>query len=170
MSAVQIHPDVAAVMGVLGDLALACSPAKVEADNSEYGAAISEIGLSPVRFRVGKLTPTKVGVFVTVWRRSLSGSTEPLPAEERNDVLVVCVREDSRFGAFAFPKSALVQHGVVSVGGAGGKRGFRVYPPWSATTNRQAKKSQQWQCNYFFEMADGSAIDSQRAIRLFVAA
>ena len=170
MSAVQLHPDVVVVLRVLGGLALACSPAIVEVDNVEYGAAIAEIGRSPVRFRVGKLTPTKVGLFVTVWRRSLSGSTEPLPAEECIDVLVVCVREESRFGAFAFPKAALVQHGVVSVGGAGGKRGFRVYPPWSATTNRQAKKSQQWQCDYFFEMADGSAIDAQRAIRLFVAA
>ncbi len=170
MSAVQVHPDVAMVMRVLGGLGLVCSPAIVEADNAEYGAAISAIGRSPGRFRVGKLTPTKVGLFVTVWRRSLGGSTEPLPAEECIDVLVVCVREDSRFGAFAFPKAALVKHGVVSVGGAGGKRGFRVYPPWSATTNRQAKKSQQWQCSYFFEMADGSAIDAQRAIRLFVAA
>lgn len=170
MSAVLAHPDVAMVMGALGGLDLACSPAKVEADNSEYGAAISKIGRSPVRFRVGKLTPTKVGLFVTVWRRSLGGSTEPLPAEEDIDVLVVCVREDSRVGAFAFPKAALVKYGVVSVGGAGGKRGFRVYPPWSATTNRQAKKSQQWQCQYFFEITDGSAIDAQRAIRLFVAA
>ncbi|MCO4254785.1 MepB family protein [Pseudarthrobacter cellobiosi] len=170
MSGVQVHPDVAMVMRVLGDLGLACSPAKVEADNAEYGAAISAIGRSPVRFRVGKLTPTKVGLFVTVWRRSLGGSTEPLPAEEDPDMLVVCVGEDSRVGAFAFPKAALVKHGVVSVGGAGGKRGFRVYPPWSATTNRQAKKSQQWQCNYFFEMADGSAIDAQRAIRLLVEA
>ncbi len=170
MSAVQVHPDVAMVMRVLGGLGLVCSPAIVEADNAEYGAAISAIGRSPGRFRVGKLTPTKVGLFVTVWRRSLGGSTEPLPAEECIDALVVCVREDSRFGAFAFPKAALVKYGVVSVGGTGGKRGFRVYPPWSATTNRQAKKSQQWQCRYFFEMADGSAIDAQRAIRLFVAA
>ena len=72
MSAVQVHPDVAMVLRVLGGLALACSPAIVEADNHEYGAAVSEIGRSPVRFRVGKLTPTKVGLFVTVWRRSLS--------------------------------------------------------------------------------------------------
>lgn len=170
MSGLQVHPDVAMVIRVLGDLGLACSPAKVEADNAEYGAAISAIGRSPVRFRVGKLTATKVGLFVTVWRRSLDGSTEPLPAEECSDVLVICVREDSRVGAFAFPKAALVKHGVVSVGGAGGKRGFRIYPPWSATTNRQAKESQQWQCNYFFEMADGSATDAQRASRLFVVA
>lgn len=37
---------------------------------------------------------------------AIDGSTGPLPAEEYSDVLVVCVREDFRVGAFAFPKAA----------------------------------------------------------------
>ena len=52
-------------------------------------------------------------------------------------------------GHFAFPTSALVKHGIVSVKGSGGKRGFRVYPPWSEVSNRQAIKTQHWQCSYF---------------------
>ncbi|MFJ5958296.1 MepB family protein [Paenarthrobacter sp. NPDC092416] len=123
-----------------------------EADNSEYGAAAARTGQSLVRFRVGKLTPTKVGLFVAVWRRAVDGSTEPFPAEDDTETLVIIVSEGSRLGHFVFPKSALVTHGIVSVDGRGGKRGFRVYPPWSATANRQAKQSQQWQCEYFVDV------------------
>jgi len=162
-----IHPDVALVSGVIGGLGVGCSPVEVEVDNTEYGAVISEVGRSTVRFRVGKLTPTKVGLFVAVWRRAPDGSTEPFPAEDTVDVLVISAREGSRFGAFVFPKSALVEHGIVSVGGVGGKRGFRAYPPWSSTANPQAKRSQSWQCDYFLEIGDGSAFDAQRANRLF---
>lgn len=103
-----------------------------------------------IRFRVGKLTPpTKVGLFVAVWRRAQNGSTEPFPAEDGIGLLVVTVREGSNMGHFAFPTSALVQHGIVSAKGVGGKRGFRVYPPWSEVSNRQAIRTQQWQCDYF---------------------
>lgn len=156
--------------GAIEGVGLGCSPAEVEVDNAEYGAAISGVGPATVRFRVGKLTPTKVGLFVTVWQRAADGSTAPFPAEDAVDVLVVSAREGSRFGVFAFPKAALVANGIVSVGGAGGKRGFRVYPPWSATENPQAKRSQRWQCAYFLEIEAGPAFTEQRAARFFDAA
>jgi hypothetical protein len=69
-----------------------------------------------------------------------------------------------------FSEQALVEHGIVSVGGVGGKRGFRVYPPWSETINRQAQQSQPWQCNHCVEIGDGSAVKAERALRLFSSA
>lgn len=110
---------------------------------------IARCGPELIRVRVGKLTPTKVGLFVAVWRRAADGSTEPFPADDAVGTLVVTAREGDQSGHFAFPASALVEHGIVSVDGVGGKRGFRVYPPWSATANRQAKLTQQWQCGFF---------------------
>ncbi|WP_248579765.1 MepB family protein [Nocardioides sp. InS609-2] len=137
-----------------------------EPDNVDYGAVVSVTG--ETRFRVGKLTPRKVGLFVTVWRRAADGSTEPLSAGDGARSLVITVREGDGFGLFVFPKSALVEHGIVSVDGVGGKRGFRVYPPWSSTANSQAKRSQWWQCEFFLDL-NGGEIDAERARRLFEA-
>ncbi|MGR0160531.1 MepB family protein [Paenarthrobacter nitroguajacolicus] len=143
------HPDVTEALQALSRASGSPSIPVPEADNHEYGAAVANLGHELIRFRVGKPTPRKVGLFVAVWRRAQDGSTEPFPAEDGTQLLVITVREGTQSGFFAFPKSALVLHGIVSVGGTGGKRGFRVYPPWSATTSKQAKLTQHWQCEYF---------------------
>jgi len=145
----DVHPDVAEALQALTQLSGQYSPAMPEADNHEYGAAVASRGQELIRFRVGKLTPTKVGLFVAVWRRAQDGSTEPFPAEEGIGLLVVTAREGNNAGHFAFPGSALVKHRIVSVKGVGGKRGFRVYPPWSEVSSGQALRTQQWQCAFF---------------------
>jgi hypothetical protein len=162
-----IHPTVALVSDAVSGDGGGFSSLAVEADNADYGAVLCRFRQRTVRFRVGKVTPTKVGLFVTVWRRSPDGSTEPFPADDNADVLVISAREGSRFGVFVFPRAALVEHGIASVGGAGGKRGFRVYPPWSTTRNPQANRSQTWQCRYFLEIGDGSGVDADRVAHLF---
>ena len=139
-----MQPDVSAAMAEFG-----CSSPLVEPDNAEYGAVICRSDAGPVRLRVAKVTPTKVGLFVTAWERADDGSTRPFPSDDRVDLLVVVVREGESVGRFAFPKAALVEHGIVSVDGVGGKRGFRVYPPWSQTANPQARRTQAWQRRYF---------------------
>ncbi|MFE3445038.1 MepB family protein [Nocardia sp. NPDC059180] len=167
MSPASVHPDVAAATLIFDFLGLTISAPVPEQENAEYGAFVSSVGRGSVRFRVGKLTPAKVGLFVTVWRRAEDGSTEPLAAEDGIDLLVVTAREGKCFGQFVFPKTALVEHGIVSVEGRGGKRGFRVYPPWSPTGNRQAMRSQKWQCDYFLELEGHEKVDVQHAKRLY---
>ncbi|MFD3701840.1 MepB family protein [Nocardia sp. NPDC058658] len=153
-----MHPDLIAARDLIDVLGLDLSAAIPEPDNAEYGAFVSEVGCGSVRLRVGKLTPTKVGLFVSVWQRAADGSTVPFAAENNPDLLVITVREGTRFGQFVFPRNALVDHGIVSVAGRGGKRGFRVYPPWSATQNNQARNSQNWQCAFFLNL-DSENID-----------
>ncbi|MGW6427037.1 MepB family protein [Nocardia sp. NPDC055053] len=138
-----------------------------ETENAEYGAFVSHVGGRSVRFRVGRVTPAKVGLFVAVWHRAGDDSTEPFASEDAVDLLVITVREHRDSGQFVFPKRALVEHGIVSVGGRGGKRGFRVYPPWSATANKQAMRSQSWQCDYFLDLGEGREVDLDRALRLY---
>jgi hypothetical protein len=170
VSSSVFHPDIGLVSDAISGAEGGFSSLAVETDNADYGAVLCRFRQLSVRFRVGKVTPTKVGLFVTVWRRSRHGSTEAFPAEESIDVLVISAREGSRFGIFVFPTSALVEHGIASVGGAGGKRGFRLYPPWSAALNPQATRSQSWQCRYFLEIGDGSDVDANRVRHLFDAA
>ena len=157
------HPDVAQAIRLFALLGDSPQPAVAEADNGEYGAALTRIGARTVRLRVGKLTPTKVGLFVAVWRRSTAGPTEPFPADDV-DLLVITATEGRQAGQFVFPRSALVRHGITSVAGAGGKRGFRVYPPWSPTDNAQAIRTQKWQGAYFVDTADGVDLDRLRML------
>lgn len=159
-----MHPDVVEAHNLITVLGLDISAAVPEAENADYGAFVSGIGRSAVRFRVGKQTPTKVGLFVSVWRRAQDGSTEPFAAEDCADLLVITARAGPRSGQFVFPTSALVEHGIVSVAGRGGKRGFRVYPPWSMAANKQARRSQEWQCGYFLDL---DKIDPRAARALY---
>jgi hypothetical protein len=48
-----------------------------------------------------------------------------------------------------------------------GKRGIRVYPPWSLTTNKQAIKTQSWQTKYFLEISDKKEIDINKLKKLY---
>ena len=155
----MLHPDVLQAHRLVNLLGQICSLPVPESDNTGYGAATSTCGTAMIRFRVGKVTAAKVGLFVAVWRRSAAGGTEPFPADhpEANDAdtLVISVREAENSGHFVLPRSALVTHGISSLNGRGGKRGFRVYPPWSETANPQARKTQAWQSRYFHYSPDG---------------
>lgn len=155
----MVHPDVLQSHRLLNQLGRKCTLPVAEPDNTEYGSATATSGTALIRFRVAKVTPTKVGLFVAVWRRSAAGGTEPFPADlptaNDADTLVISVREAENSGHFVFPRSALVTHGISSISGRGGKRGFRVYPPWSATANAQARKTQAWQSEYFHSPESG---------------
>jgi hypothetical protein len=63
----------------------------------------------------------------------------------------------------------LCERDIVSRDSSGGKRGFRVYPPWVTTTNRQARSTQSWQVNYFFNLGQDGPADLMRAHALYQA-
>ena len=156
----MIHPDVSRIWGQLESLGGAAEPAAAEMDNGDYGAAVCRVGSQHLRFRVARVTPSKVGLFVAVWRRSPTGATEPFPHDDV-DHLVIVTTEGRHTGQFVFPRSALQRHGITSLAGRGGKRGFRVYPPWSHTDNAQAIRTQAWQGEFFVDTA-GRGIDLDR--------
>ncbi|WP_254708152.1 MepB family protein [Streptomyces lunaelactis] len=138
-----------------------------EAESAEYGAYVFTLDGLSVRFRVARTTPTKVGQFVTVWKRSTAGPIEPFDAEDPVDLFVISTRDGQRFGQFVFPRDVLCERGIVSRNGSGGKRGFRVYPPWVTTTNRQARTTQTWQLNHFLQLPEDGPIDTARARALY---
>ncbi|WP_405363291.1 MepB family protein [Kitasatospora sp. NBC_00085] len=144
-----------------------CSQPVPEAESAEYAAHEFTLDGRSVRFRAAKTTPTKVGQFVTVWKRSPGGPIQPFDAADPVDLFVVSSRDGHHFGQFVLPMDALRRHGVVSANGAGGKRAFRVYPPWVTTTNRQAGSAQAWQLEHFLSLDGDGSLDSARARRLY---
>jgi hypothetical protein len=124
----------------------------LEAESREYNATTFEIADKKIIFRTAKITPTKVGQFVTLWKRIGGGPIMPFDASDHFDFCIISVRKGSDLGQFIFPKEALATHDVISREDIGGKRAMRVYPPWDMTDNQQAKRTQAWQRNYFVNM------------------
>ncbi|MBX9830677.1 MepB family protein [Candidatus Babeliales bacterium] len=146
---------------------LSIKNAELEAESQEYGACTFEMNGLRIKFRVAKITPTKIGQFVTLWKRSQAGITEPYDMADNIDFFVISVRNKEHFGQFVFPKAVLCEKGFVSQNGKGGKRAMRVYPAWDVAENQQAKKTQAWQLAYFFEIKQDKPIDTARVKKLF---
>jgi hypothetical protein len=125
-----------------------------EAESAEYNACHFTLNDLAIRFRTAKITPTKTGQFVTLWKRQRSGTIAPFDISDPLDIVIISARKESLFGHFVFPKSVLCEQGILTANGKEGKRGFRVYPPWDNTTNKQAIKTQNWQLNYFIDLSN----------------
>ena len=138
-----------------------------EAESQQYGASVFEMNNKLIKFRVGKITPTKIGQFVTLWKRIGDGDTMPHDLSDPVDFFVVSVRNGELLGQFVFPKLILFEKGIVSKEGKGGKRGIRIYPPWDITDSKQARGTQAWQLKYFFEIKSNTAIDASIIKKLF---
>ncbi|PZX92423.1 MepB domain containing protein [Flavobacterium aquariorum] len=139
----------------------------LEAESSEYGACSFVLNNLNILFRTAKITPTKTGQFVTLWKRIAQGPIQPFDSTDPINLFIVSTRKDNHFGLFIFPKSILITKEIVS-DKKEGKRAIRVYPPWDITTSKQAQKTQKWQLDYFLEIQKDQKIDLKRAKLLFL--
>ena len=141
------------------------SNVEIEKESSEYAAYRLEINNLKILFRQAKITPTKVGQFVTLWKRKKD--KDPIePFDINIDLFVINVKKEKQFGQFVFPKSVLIEKGIVS-DKKEGKRAIRVYPPWDKTENKQAQKTQKWQLTYFLEIPSDEMINVNQAKTLY---
>ncbi len=143
-----------------------CKNITQEAESQEYNAFVFELNTLKIKFRTGKITPTKIGQFVTLWKRSNNGIILPYDLNDEIDFFIVSVRKAEHFGQFVFPKQILAERGIVSSGEKEGKRAMRIYPPWDITESQQAKKTQAWQLMYFFEIPSFKCVDSNMVKKL----
>ena len=125
-----------------------------ETESQEYFAHHFQLNARKVKFRVAKITPTKTGQFVSIWKRNQDGITVPFDVSDDFDAYIIAVRKENNFGLFIFSKAILHQKGIISDKINDGKRGIRVYPPWDTTTNNQAQKTQDWQTKYFLNLSE----------------
>lgn len=138
-----------------------------ETESHDYGAYTFNIGEISIVYRVAKITPTKIGQFVTLWKRSEKGPIRPFDLSDKADLFIISTRTNKHFGIFIFPKSVLYEKKVISDDNKEGKRAIRVYPPWDRTINKQAQKTQQWQLKYFLEIGKDKIVDLARVKQLF---
>lgn len=131
----------------------------IEEESKEYNACRFTLNGISVISRTAKITPTKTGQFVTLWKRENNGPIQPFNTSDDFDLAVINTRFKNQFGQFVFPKHVLHLKGILSTDMKDGKRGFRVYPAWDKTTSKQAIATQKWQCKYFIELSSDKRID-----------
>ncbi|MBZ4037727.1 MepB family protein [Flavobacterium sp. 17A] len=125
-----------------------------ENESAEYSAFRFSLHHKNICYREAKITPTKTGQFVTLWKRNRSGIIEPFDYSDAIDFVIISVRKENNWGQFIFPKNILLEKGVFSTQKKEGIRATRVYPPWDETTSKQAQKTQKWQLDYFFSFTN----------------
>lgn len=122
-----------------------------EKESAEYSAYDLKINSLTVKFRTSKITPTKTGQFVTLWKRIENGPIAPFNSSDKIDFVIVSCRDNENFEQFIFPKSELIKKGIFT-DKKEGKRAIRVYPSWNIEINKQAKNTQEWQLKYFLNL------------------
>ncbi len=156
-----------AIENVYDAIGFNCTVPVMETESSDYGACTFSVKGLAIRYSIAKITPAKIGQFVTIWKRNNNGPIEPFDITDNIDLIVIGTRCNAWFGQFVFPVTALYEKGIFSGKNKPGKRGIRVYPPWDVVTSKQAKKTQQWQLPYFLEISKMHLTDLVQAKKLF---
>lgn len=124
---------------------------KIEPECKNYQASKFKINKLDIISRTAKITPKKNGQFVTFWKRNINGIIEPFHEKDPISFFLVNLENKSAQSLFIFPKSVLIEKGILSTTTKEGKRGFRVYPSWELPKSKQAIRTQNWQLAYFVE-------------------
>lgn len=136
--------------------ALLLKTVTAEPESQDYLAHRLTQDNKEVAFRKAKITPTKVGQFVTLWKRNSEGITSAYHIADQIDYAFIFTQTSLFLGVFVFPKELLRLQGIFSDEKKEGKRGFRVYPIWDKASNKQAQKTQSWQLKYFINLTGDS--------------
>lgn len=147
----SLHKDLIIVKELVYDkCGLSLTSIKLCSESKVYGACSFELNGIKIQHRVSKITPKKIGQFVTLWKRNKNGVTEPFDMSDDIDFIVITARSGNKLGQFVFPMPVLAKNGIITQNLKSGKRGIRVYPPWDNVTSKQAKHTQSWQIDYFY--------------------
>lgn len=139
----------------LEDLGLGVSNFTPDKESADYNAASFSLNGLNILYRSAKITPTKNGQFVTLWKRVENGTIQPFDNDDAVDFVIVSVEKDGQSGHFIFSANVLFQQKIFSKDKVEGKRAFRVYPPWDMPQSKQAAKTQKWQLDFYIEIKDG---------------
>ena len=112
-----------------------------------------KINENRIKFRKSKLTPKKVGQFVTFWKRDSEGKTVPFDINDDFDFYIISIEENENSGVFIFPKTLLEKENLISSELKVGKRGFRIYADWHFPNSKQAEKTKLWQTQFFIDFS-----------------
>ncbi|KGR77966.1 MepB family protein [Ureibacillus sinduriensis] len=139
-----------------------------ETQNSDYGAGIFQLNSKTVRFRVAKITPTKIGQFVSFWEKNEDNNNQAFSYDNATDLLVInTFSNNGDFGQFIFPKEVLLKQNILKTTNTKGKMSIRVYPSWDTPTSKQAIVTQKWQLPYFVKIKADNNLSIHELLKLY---
>lgn len=98
-----------------------------ETQNSDYRAGVFQLNSKSVRFRVAKITPNKVGQFVSFWEKNEANKNQAFSYDNATDLLVInTFNNTGDFGQFVFPKEVLLKQNILKTANTKGKMAIRV--------------------------------------------
>ncbi|EJS54991.1 hypothetical protein ICG_03253 [Bacillus cereus BAG1X1-3] len=140
---------------------------KEEKQKSEYAGGIFQLNNRSIRFRVSKITPNKIGQFVSFWEKDASMRNQAFSYDSAPNLLVITCIADNKLGQFIFPKEILLKEKILKTQNQKGKMAMRVYPIWDKPVSNQAKKSQRWQLQYFVDLSDSKNAAIHKLLNLY---
>ena len=147
---------------LLQQLNTKCSSYTKDPECQEYDGYTCILDSCTIKYRQAKITPKKIGQFVTLWQRNTQGITAPFTTEDPFDFYIIRTEDGDHTGYFLFPRLVLGEKGILTTAKKEGKRGFRLYPDWDTPTNKQALKTQQWQSLYFVDCTQPTAQPTEK--------
>ena len=97
----SMHNDLLAVRElVYNKCGYASTYPVMEPESAAYGACIFSLNGLSVRFRVAKITPTKTGQFVTIWKRHSNGPIQPFDISDAVDLFIISTHKGNHFGQY----------------------------------------------------------------------
>lgn len=140
----------------------------LEAESEEYLAYRLSLNNKNALFRKAKITPKKIGQFVTLWKRP-TAHDEIAPFDKTDEIewIIINASEKNFTGYFIFNQELLFQKNIFSYDKKNGKRALRVYPPWSLPTSAQALKTQKWQLPFFIDLNQNETAVIEKVKKLF---
>jgi len=164
----MLFPSLQLVKNILySKLSLAITNLKIEDESKLYEACAFNLNKERIIYRKAKITPTKIGQFATLWKREGKEPIKPFEETDTFDVIIITVQTQELLGQFIFPKTILIEKGILSTEKKEGKRAIRVYPSWDKPTSQQALKTQKWQLNYFHLIKSGNTTYIEKANNLY---
>lgn len=150
---------------VFSKLNLIISNLQPDSECEEYFGHSFQLDQFSIKFRKAKITPKKIGQFVTLWKRNPeSKQTEPFTSEDSYDFYIILCEQSEKSGFFFFSKQILIQKNILTTLSKDGKRGFRVYPTWDSPENKQSTKTQDWQKHFFINFSNKKSVDEFSAL------
>jgi hypothetical protein len=141
--------------------------AQLDTDIDDFGAFSFNINKIPVIFRIAKVNPEKEGMVVNLSKKAVDEPIKPFDISDDFKFVIISSRNEDNLGLFIFPKSVLLNKGIIAGDQNEGKRTLKVYAPWEKTTSKQGAKNQQWQSEYFFEVPIANPASENRIKRMF---
>ena len=81
---------------------------KEEKQNAEYAGCIFYLNNKTIRFRKSKITPNKIGQFVSFWEKGDNMQNQAFSYNAADLLVITCI-DDNKLGQFIFPKEILLK-------------------------------------------------------------